>query len=132
MTLPIMDKRLKILLVDDEPDVASMIKMRLEASGYEVIIAADGNTVGNMVKCVYPDLIISDIMCAGMGGYQLCQQVKKDPKQRDIPVIILTTQSQKEDKEFGKRVGADAYLTKPFEVKELLDTIKKLLGNKGI
>ena len=126
-----MDKKIKILLVDNEPDVASMAKMRLEASGYEVFTVFDGNTAYDMLQCAVPDVVISDVMLPGISGYQLCQRMKTDSRYLHIPVIILTAKSQKEDKEFGKKVGADCYLTKPFEAKELLAALKELLKNRN-
>lgn len=125
-----MDKTIKILLVDNEPDVASMAKMRLEADGYEVFTASDGNTAYDMLQSVVPDAVIYDVMLPGIGGYQFCQRIKTDSRYRHIPVLILTAKSQKEDKEFGKKAGADCYLTKPFEAKELLGALKELLADK--
>jgi len=116
----------KILVVDDEPDIVSMLKMRLEASGYEVITAGDGNTAYGKAKSDAPDLIILDLMLPGMDGYQVCRLLKFDEKYRRIPIIMLTAKGQKEDKEWGEKVGADFYMAKPFEAKELLSKIKEL------
>lgn len=117
----------KILLVDDDPDILSMIKMRLMASGYEVITAEDGNTAYNKAKTESPDLIIQDLMLPDMDGYQVCRLLKFDQKYKHIPIIMLTARGQQEDKEWGAKVGVDCYMTKPFEAKELLDKIKELL-----
>lgn len=118
----------RILLVDDEPDLLSMVKLRLEANGYEVITASDGNTAYEKAKSETPDLIILDLMLPGIDGYQVCRLLKFDERYRSIPIIMLTALSQKEDKEWGQKVGADYYLTKPFEPNELLDKIKELLN----
>ena len=118
----------KILVVDDEPDIVNMLKMRLEASGYEVIIAGDGNTAYNKAKSDSPDLIILDLMLPDMDGYQVCRLLKFDVKYQRIPIIMLTAKSQKEDKTWGEKAGADFYLTKPFEPQELLDKIQELLS----
>ena len=120
----------KILVVDDEPDIVSMVKMRLEASGYEVITASDGETAYSRARSDAPDLIILDLMLPGMDGYQVCRLLKFDENYRRIPIIMLTAKSQIEDKEWGQKVGADYYLTKPFEAKELLDKINDLIGRK--
>lgn len=117
----------KILVVDDEPDIVSMLKMRLEASGYEVITAVDGSSGYDKAKSDLPDLIILDLMLPGIDGYQVCRLLKFDEKYRRIPIIMLTAKSQKEDKEWGEKVGADFYLTKPFEAGEVLGKIKELL-----
>ena len=121
------NKKNKILLVDDEPDVVSMTKMRLEASGYQVLTAFDRNSAYAMLTGEIPDLIILDLMVTGMDGYQFCQFVKTDAQLRHIPIIILTAKSQKEDTQSSASVGADYFLTKPVEVKELLPKIKELL-----
>ncbi len=120
-------KKQRILLVDDEEDILNMTKMRLEASGYQVITASDGNTAYALAKSDSPDLIILDLMLPGMDGYQVCRLLKFDQNYRHIPVIMLTAKSQKEDKSWGEKVGADFYMTKPFEAKELLEQINLLI-----
>lgn len=118
----------RILVVDDEPDIVSMLKIRLEASGYEVLVATDGNTAYSKAKSDKPDLIILDLMLPDMDGYQVCRLLKYDQNYRRIPIIMLTAKSRKEDKDWGEKVGVDFYLTKPFEPAILLDKIKELLG----
>ena len=125
-----MDKKFRILLVDDEPDILSMTRMRLEASGYEVITAIDGVSAYNTAKSEAIDLIILDLMLPGMDGYRVCGLLKLDQKYRHIPVIMLTARGQKEDKEMGQAAGAEAYMVKPFEAKELLDKIQELLKER--
>jgi DNA-binding response OmpR family regulator len=120
------DKK-KILVVDDEEDIVATIKMRLEASGFEVITASDGNTAYEKAKAESPDLIILDLMLPGMDGYQVCRLLKFDDYYKRIPIIMLTAQGQKEDREWGQKVGADLYLTKPFEPKELVEKIREFL-----
>ncbi len=116
----------KILLVDDEPDIVSMTVMRLEASGYEVITAEEGSAGYELAKSEKPDLIILDLMLPVIDGYQVCRLLKFDAQYKDIPIIMLTAKSQKEDKEWGEKVGADLYMTKPYEAKELLEKIRQL------
>lgn len=123
-----MDKKPRILLVDDEPDVLSMTKMRLDAGGYEVITAVDGLSGYKTAKSEALDLIILDIMLPGMDGYHICQLLKMDQKYRHIPVIILTARGQKEDQELAQRVGADCFMVKPYETLEFMGKIKELLG----
>ena len=121
------EARKKILVVDDEPDIVTMIKMRLEASGYDVLTAIDGNSAYAKAKSDSPDLIILDLMLPGMDGYHVCRLLKFDKKYRHIPIIILTARGRREDKMQGEKAGADFYLVKPFEAKALLDKIKELL-----
>lgn len=121
------ESKKKILVVDDEPDIVSMLKLRLEAAGYEVLSALDGNAGYEKAKLELPDLIILDLMLPGIDGYKICRLLKFDTKYRHIPIIMLTARGQQEDRDWGEKAGADFYFTKPFDGKELLDKIKKLL-----
>ena len=118
----------RILVVDDESDLVEMVKIRLEASGYEVAAAYDGQEALNSVKERKPDLIILDLMLPKIDGYKVCGLLKSSRKYKDIPIILFTARAQESDKEMGKEAGADAYIVKPFEPKVLLDKIKELLG----
>lgn len=121
----------KILVVDDEQDILETVRMRLEAYGYNVITAANGNDGYKKAKTESPDLIILDLMLPGLDGYQICRLLKFDEGYRRIPVIMLTAKSQEEDKMWSEKVGADCYLTKPFKSNELLQKVKELLGETG-
>lgn len=118
----------KILVVDDESDIVETIKMRLEANGYTVLTAVDGNEGYRKAKTDSPDLIILDLMLPGIDGYQVCRLLKFDENYRRIPIIMLTAKSQEEDKMWGEKAGADLYMTKPFKPQELLEKIKELIG----
>jgi len=122
-----MDKKNKILLVDDEKDLSEIVKFRLESQGYDVICAYDGQEALDKARDEKPDLIIMDLMLPKLDGYKVCRMLKFDKKYNKIPVIIFTARSQESDKEAGKDVGADAYITKPFEPEALIAEIKKLL-----
>ena len=117
----------KILLIDDESQLIEMVKMRLEANGYEVITAADGQEGLEMAKSENPDLIMCDVMMPKMDGYKVCGLLKNDARYSKIPIILFTARAQAEDTEMGKEVGADAYITKPFEPPVLLAKIDELL-----
>ncbi len=117
----------KILIIEDERSLVTMLKMRLEANGYEVMFATDGETGLKVAQEGQADLIILDLMLPKIDGYKICRMLKFDAKYRGIPVIILTAKAMEEDKELGFRVGADAYITKPFEPEILLAKIKELL-----
>lgn len=117
----------KILIVDDEPQLVDMIKMRLEASHYVVITSIDGQDGLDKAKKENPDLIILDLMLPKIDGYEICGLLKKDTKYAHIPIIMFTARAQEEDKQLGEEVGADAYITKPFEPKALLNKIEELL-----
>ena len=117
----------KILIVDDEIEMAEMVTMRLEASGYEVATVCDGKSGFEKAKQWHPDLVILDIMLPVMDGYEVCSALKKDPRCGKIPIILVSAMDRKYDTDLGKKVGADFFFTKPFEPRGLLDKIKELL-----
>ncbi len=116
----------KILIIDDEKEMAQVETMRLEAYGYEVLVAYDGQTGLDRVRAEKPDLIILDIMLPTIDGYELCRMLKQDPECRRIPIILVSAVDQKFDTDLGKKVGADDFFTKPFEPDVLLAKIKEL------
>ena len=118
----------KILIVDDEPDIVTMVRMRLEAGGYAVISASDGNSGYSKAKSENPDLIILDVMLPGMDGYKVCRLLKFDQKYKRIPIIMLTAKGGKDDQDISRQVGADLFLNKPPELKELLAKVNELLN----
>ncbi len=117
----------KILLVDDESDFRRAVRVRLEASGYEVIEAVDGAQGVEMAKEQRPDLIILDLMLPRIAGYNVARLLKGDELCENIPIIMLTARAQEMDVNIGLAVGADAYITKPFRPDDLLETINRLL-----
>lgn len=117
----------KILLVDDEKDLVYAVELQLQANNYEVLTVYDGQEALNTARKEKPDLIILDLMLPKLDGYKVCRMLKFDEKYKYIPIIMFTARVQKSDKELGFEVGADAYLTKPFEPQVLLEKIKELL-----
>lgn len=119
----------KVLIVDDEKDLVDMLKLRLESMGYDVLEAYDGKSGLDKAKEEKPDLIILDLMLPKMDGYQLCRILKFDEEYKNIPIVMLTARAQQKDKEQGVTCGANEYVTKPFEPKELVSVIHKLVGS---
>ncbi len=117
----------KILLVDDEKDLVETVTIRLEASGYQVLPAYDGQEGLDKAKKERPDLIILDLMLPKMDGYKVCGLLKADSRYNKIPIMMFTARAQESDIEMGKEVGANAYITKPFEPQALLAKIRELL-----
>jgi len=122
-----MDKK-KILLVDDETQLVDMLKLRLEANNYEVVVAYDGNQALEKAHSEQPDLILLDLLLPKLDGYTVCGLLKKDSKYAHIPIVMLTARTQEADKKMGKEVGADEYITKPFDTQFLLKRIRDFLG----
>ena len=116
-----------ILLVDDEPDLVELVSQRLQATGYDVMTACDGQQALDQVKKKRPDLIILDLMLPKLDGYKVCRLLKFDERYKRIPILIFTARAQEEDIKLATECGADEYLTKPFEAKILLEKLKGLL-----
>lgn len=117
----------KILVVDDEKDLVKTIVFRLEANGYKALTAYDGEEGLKKARTEKPDLIILDLMLPNIDGYKVCETLKSDEAYSSIPIIILSARAQYEDIEMTKKVGANAYITKPFEPSALLAKIKQFL-----
>ena len=120
-------KRPKILVVDDEPDIRQIIKLRLELRKYEVLTAADGQEAIATAQAAQPDLILMDVIMPGQNGYSVCRQLKDLESTKQIPVIFLTAKGRQDDIMQGTLVGAAAYLTKPFDTEQLLQTVEQAL-----
>jgi two-component system, OmpR family, response regulator RpaA len=117
----------KILVVDDDPAISELIKINLEIQGYKVIMAEDAIKGIALVNQENPDLIVLDIMLPKLDGYTACQQIRADNKNKSIPILMLTAMSRVDDKITGFDAGADDYLTKPFEIGELIARVRALL-----
>lgn len=120
----------KILVVDDEPSIVSLLKSRLEASQYEVITAKDGQEAIEKTSQEKPDLIILDIMLPKIDGYMVASMLKSDEKTRDIPIVMLTARNLAQDIKAGMESGAVSYVQKPFNSDVLLGMIPTLINQK--
>jgi DNA-binding response OmpR family regulator len=116
-----------ILAVDDELQMLAMLKMRLEANDFEVITAIDGLEALEKARNNKVALIILDLMLPKMDGYKVCRMLKFDDKYKNIPIIMLSGRDKESDLKLGTEVGADAYLTKPFDNQVLINKIKELI-----
>jgi twitching motility two-component system response regulator PilH len=117
----------KVLVVEDSLPQREMISDLLQKSGLAVAVAADGLEAIEKIEAVAPDLIILDIVMPRMNGFEVCRQIKSDPRTQGVPVILCSSKTEDFDRYWGMRQGADAYVAKPFQAKELLGTIKSLL-----
>ncbi|MGB9663644.1 MAG: hybrid sensor histidine kinase/response regulator [Ignavibacteria bacterium] len=117
----------KILVVEDEQPIRELLKMELENEGFIVDIAANGAEGLDKVKSFKPDLIVCDVMMPVMDGFTMAERLSQDVRFKDIPLIFLTAKSDKKDIRFGKSLGAEDYITKPFEFEDLLVSINAKL-----
>ncbi len=114
----------KILIVDDEPSIITLVSAYLKPEGYEVLTASDGPTGLKMAKSYKPDLVVLDLMLPGMDGIEILTRLRRES---DVYVILLTARTEETDKIVGLSVGADDYVTKPFSPRELVARIKAAL-----
>lgn len=122
-----MERRKKILVVDDEPDIAEMIAFNLEKEGFTVLRAADGERALASIKKDGPHLVVLDLMLPGMNGIDVCRAVRRNPSTEHLPIVMLTAKSDPVDRILGLEIGADDYVTKPFHVRELVARIRTVL-----
>jgi len=118
----------RILVVDDEPDVTELLKYKLEQEGYRCEILNDPIKFVSFVREFQPDLILLDIMMPSINGMQLCHIVKADPLMQQIPIIFLTARNEADDRVKGLEAGADDYVSKPFNMQELLLRVGRVLS----
>jgi PleD family two-component response regulator len=122
-----MTKQYRILIVEDDPDTAEMLRAYFQAQGYIVSTAAWGNDAIRLCQETVPDLIIQDIRLPDIDGYQVVQELRKSTRTSNVPIIFLTDQQARDDKITGLRLGAVAYLTKPFDMQELRLRVRNTL-----
>lgn len=118
----------RILIVDDEPDVTELLKYKLEQAGYRCKMLNDPVKFVGLAREFEPDLILLDIMMPDLGGLQLCNIAKADPATQPIPIIFLTARNEAEDRVKGLEAGAEDYISKPFDTRELLLRVEKVLA----
>ncbi len=118
----------KILVVDDDNNICELLRLYLEKDGYEVAIANNGGDAVKMFQTLSPDLMILDIMLPVLDGWQVCREVRKSS---DKPIIMLTAKGETFDKVLGFELGADDYVTKPFDAKEVMARVKAVLRRSG-
>lgn len=123
-----MDTQRTIMVVDDNPDIITIVKTILEGKGYQVLSASSGQELLNLLTDQKPDLIILDIMMPEMDGLEVLGRLKAVTETASIPVILLTAKVQYEDVLGGYKLGADYYITKPFTSTQLVNGINLLLG----
>ena len=120
-----------VLLVDDDPVILKLLQVNFEMEGFNVSTANDGVEGLEKARAERPDIVLLDIMMPRMDGLQVTKALKGDPETKDIPIILLSAKAQASDIQAGKDIGADDYLTKPFDPLELLERVNELLEGGG-
>jgi two-component system alkaline phosphatase synthesis response regulator PhoP len=121
----------KILIVDDEPHIRLLLEQtleELEGEGVELLMAANGEEALELIRSERPQVVFLDVMMPRINGFDVCQMVKQDPSLKDTTIIMLTAKGQEFDKQRGQEVGADLYITKPFDPDVLTTKAVELLG----
>lgn len=122
-----MTQKKRILLIEDEEDIASLLKLQAELAGYKLHVEVDGINGLRAVERERPDLVILDVMLPGLNGFDVCRRIKNNPELRSIPVIMLTAKAEELDIVLGLELGADDYVPKPFSPKVLMTRAKAIL-----
>ena len=117
----------RVLVAEDERDVAELIRYTLAREGFEVVLAANGADALRQAQEGRPDLVLLDLMLPQVNGWELCRRLKQDPATRALPVIMLTARSEEGDKVLGFELGADDYVTKPFSTRELVARVRAVV-----
>jgi DNA-binding response OmpR family regulator len=124
---------IKVVCIEDEPEMIDLVRLILSRRGFEVIGAMGGREGLEAIAQVQPDLVLLDLMMPDMDGWEVYQQMKADERMKNIPVIVVTAKAQSIDKVLGLHIAkADDYITKPFGPSELLSSVIRVLGEAGI
>jgi two-component system phosphate regulon response regulator PhoB len=116
-----------VLIVDDEPDLRSLLDFNFRSGGFETALASNGEEALRLVAQRLPDLVLLDLMLPDLPGTEICRRLKSDPRTRDVPVIMLTARGDEIDRIVGFEVGADDYVTKPFSAREVVLRARAIL-----
>jgi DNA-binding response OmpR family regulator len=125
------DPKPRVLIVDDEPDLLSVLHFGLEVEGFDVLEATDGEQALEMARSHQPDMIVLDLMLPRMDGYKVCRALKFDERYKRIPIFILSARSGETDRRLALDLGADDYVTKPYDMRDLVMKIRQRLNLPG-
>jgi len=117
----------RILIVDDEPNIVTSLEFLMRGDDYEVRVARNGEEALQLAESFRPDIVVLDVMMPRRSGFEVCQKIRENPVLGDVKIIMLTAKGRDVEKEKGLDLGANAYVTKPFSTKELMNTVRSLL-----
>jgi DNA-binding response OmpR family regulator len=118
----------KILVADDEPNIVISLEYLLKREGYTVVVARDGEETLALIRSERPDLVLLDVMMPKKTGFEVCQEVRADDSLQSVKILMLTAKGRDTDVAKGVALGADAYMTKPFSTRELVQKVADMLG----
>ena len=118
----------KVLIVDDDKNICDLLRLYLEKEGYSVILSHDGEEAVVKFNALKPDIVLLDVMLPGLDGWQVCREIRK---KSNIPILMITAKSDTFDKVLGLELGADDYIVKPFDSKEVIARIKAVVRRTG-
>ena len=118
----------KVLVVDDDKNICELLRLYLEKEGYSIILSHDGEEAVVKFNALKPDIVLLDIMLPGLDGWQVCREIRK---KSNVPIIMITAKSETFDKVLGLELGADDYVVKPFDAKEIIARIKAVYRRVG-
>ncbi len=121
-----------VLVVDDSAAAREMLSTELQDCGFRVILAADGAEAMEKINVTLPALVITDLIMPRLNGYELCRHIKNDPRTQHVPVIMCSTKAEEFDRYWGMKQGANAYITKPYQPKDMINAVKYLLEEAGV
>jgi len=117
----------RVLIVDDEPNIVTSLEFLMRGDDYEVRVARNGEEALQLAESFRPDIVVLDIMMPHRSGFEVCQKIRENPVLGDVKIVMLTAKGRDVEKEKGLDLGANAYITKPFSTKELMNTVRGLL-----
>jgi DNA-binding response OmpR family regulator len=118
----------KILIVDDEPNIVISLEFLMKKEGFAVAVANDGDEALAQVASFNPDLLLLDVMMPKKSGFEVCEALRADPERAGLKIVMLTAKGRDTEMAKGLAIGADAYVTKPFSTKELVDKVREMLA----
>ena len=123
-----MNRRPRVLIVDDEPNIVLSLQFLLSREGYEIDIARDGESALEIAARTPPDLVVLDLMLPGLDGYEVCRRLRATDATAAVKIVVVTARAREAERVRGLEEGADAYVTKPFSTRELIATVGRFLG----
>jgi len=117
----------RILIADDEPNIVTSLEFLMRGGDYEVRVALNGEEALRLAESFRPDVVLLDVMMPQRSGFEVCEKIRANPALQEIKIIMLTAKGRNAERDRGLNLGANAYITKPFSTKELMNTLRGLL-----